>query len=461
MKDYFWNKIPLEYFFLVIGLFFGMKLVFVNPPWQTNDEDRHFYNSWNYANGYFKPEINGNSVGNPMPKELFNQVSSFQGIRFTAESKINKENIKTGEEIIYNKDDTFFYKNPNYHINPIGYIPSIIGVKLGELYKKNPIIVHWWARAFGLFAYLLIVFFAIRIIPVYKNVMMLVALAPMSLYQASSVTYDTLCNASTFLMIAYIIKWLWQKEKVTTRELSLFFLAFVIQIFSKAGYYFMPFLLLIIPSKKFNFSYAKIILIVLILAIIKLPSITWNTYLNSSHYPAGQDFQKDFSFGFSQNLSFHLHNIPRMISDLLGNIMGQGKEWIIGAIGRFGYSYTPLPQFWVFMYVLVLLVMASIENDAFCKLNRMQRVISALVLLVSLGALIAGLYLNFSPVGASVMFGAQGRYFIPILPLLLFQLYGTIPNSAKKYLPLITILISILFLFKTVGFIDETFYSAN
>jgi uncharacterized membrane protein len=291
--------------------------------------------------------------------------------------------------------------------------------------------------------------------------MMLVALAPMSLYQASSVTYDTLCNASTFLMIAYIIKWLWQKEKITIRELGLFFLAFVIQVFSKAGYYFMPFLLLIIPSKKFVFSYAKIILIVLILAIIKLPSLTWDTYLNSSHYPPGQPFQNDFSFDFFQNLSFHLHNIPGMIGDLLGNIMVQGKEWIIGAIGRFGYSYTPLPQFWVFMYVLVLLVMASIENDAFCKLNRMQRVISALVLLVSLGALIAGLYLNFSPIGASVMFGAQGRYFIPILPLLLFQLYGTIPNNAKKYLPLITILISILFLYKTVGFIDETFYNAN
>lgn len=139
MKGFFWNKIALEYFFLVIGLFFGMKLVFVNPPWQTNDEDRHFYNSWNYANGYFKPEINDKRVGNPMPKELFNQGSSFQGIRFTAESKINKENIKTAKEIIYNKDDTFFYNNPNYHINPIGYIPAIIGVKFGELYKKIPL----------------------------------------------------------------------------------------------------------------------------------------------------------------------------------------------------------------------------------------------------------------------------------------------------------------------------------
>jgi len=105
--------------------------------------------------------------------------------------------------------------------------------------------------------------------------------------------------------------------------------------------------------------------------------------------------------------------------------------------------------------------MASVENDLFLKLNRRERVISAMVLLVSLGALIAGLYLSFSPVGASAMFGAQGRYFIPILPLLLFQLYGTIPNRATKYLPLITILISIFMLYRAVSFIDETFYTPN
>jgi uncharacterized membrane protein len=105
--------------------------------------------------------------------------------------------------------------------------------------------------------------------------------------------------------------------------------------------------------------------------------------------------------------------------------------------------------------------MASVDHDGSVKLKPMQRGISALVLLVSLGALIVGLYLSFSPVGASVMFGVQGRYFIPILPLLLFQLFGTIPNNAKKYLPLITILITILILYKTVSFIDETFYSVN
>lgn len=198
-----------------------MRLVFINPPWQTNDEDRHFYNSWNYAHGYFKPLIQDNSIGNPMPVKLYDQVRGFQGIRFNEKSKINRQLLKKGERIIYNRNESVFYKNPNYSINPVGYLPFIIGIKVGELFKKNAITVHWWARAFGLLTNLLIVFYAIRIIPVYKNVLMLVALTPMSLYQASSVSYDTLCNAATLLMVAFIIKWLFQNEKINIRELIL------------------------------------------------------------------------------------------------------------------------------------------------------------------------------------------------------------------------------------------------
>ena len=461
MKGYFWNKIPIEYFFLVIGLFFGMKLVFINPPWQTNDEDRHFYNSWYYANGYFKPDSRDKGIGNPMPVKMNEMVQGFQGIRFDEKTKISKQTVEDLKDVIYDKTDTFFYSNPNYNVNPIGYIPNIIGAKLGEAYKKNPIIVQWWSRAFGLFAYLLIVFFAIRITPVYKNVLMLIALAPMSLYQSASVTYDTLCNATTFLIMAFIIKWLLQKEKVSTREISLFCAAFAIQVFSKAGYYFIPFLVLIIPSEKFSFSYSKIKLPILFAAILMLPTFTWSVYMNSFHFQGGTPLQNDFLISPSQNLAFHLKNIPGMIDDLVSNVLMYGKNWIIGCIGRFGYSYTPLPDGWIFMYVLALFGMASIDHNGNIKLTRMQRVISALILLVSLAALIVGLYLNFSPVGSRVIFGGQGRYFIPILPLLLFQLFGTVPNNAKKYLPLITILISILFLYKTVGVIDETFYTAN
>ena len=461
MKDYFWNKIPIEYFFLVIGLFFGMKLVFINPPWQTNDEDRHFYNSWYYANGYFKPDSREKGIGNPMPAKMYEQVAGFQGIRFNEKTKIDRQIVENLKDVIYDKTDTIFYSNPNYSTNPIGYIPNIIGVKLGEAYKKNPIIVQWWSRAFGLFAYLLIVFYAIRITPVYKNVLMLIALAPMSLYQSASVTYDTLCNATTFLIMAFIIKWLLQKEKVSSREIILFCIALAIQVFSKAGYYFIPFLFLIIPSEKFSFSYPKIKLAILLVAILMLPTLTWNVYVNSFHFKGGKPLQSDFLFSPSQNLAFHLKNIPGMISDLVSNVLIQGKSWIIGCIGRFGYSYTPLPDGWIFMYALVLFGMASIDHNGTIKLTRMQRGISALLLLASLAAIITGLYLTITPVGARFIFGGQGRYFIPILPLLLFQLFGTIPNNAKKYLPLITILISILFLYKTVGFIDETFYSTN
>ena len=97
MKTYFWEKIPVEYYFLLIGLFFGLRFVFVNPPWQTNDEDRHFYNAWYLSQGYIGPEVQGSKIGRPIPRNLFNTVQSFQGIRF-AENKIDKKVVKNLEK---------------------------------------------------------------------------------------------------------------------------------------------------------------------------------------------------------------------------------------------------------------------------------------------------------------------------------------------------------------------------
>jgi uncharacterized membrane protein len=95
-----------------------------------------------------------------------------------------------------------------------------------------------------------------------------------------------------------------KKKKVSTREISLFCVALAIQVFSKAGYYFIPFLVLIIPSEKFSFSYSKIKLTILLAAILMLPTFTWSVYMNSFHFQGGKPLQNDFLFSPSQNLHF-------------------------------------------------------------------------------------------------------------------------------------------------------------
>jgi len=290
---------------------------------------------------------------------------------------------------------------------------------------------------------------------------MLVALAPMSLYQASSVTYDMLCNATTFLIIAYVVKWIYQENSISRKDLLLFFGAFLILIFSKSGYYVVPFLALMVPSQKFGFSYPKIKLILILVFITFIPDLTWQQYIKSLHLPGSGAFQNDFAFGLKKSIMYHLQDIPTLISNLALNVLSQGKDWIIGCIGRFGYSYIPLPNVWIFAYVIILFVIAAIDHNVDFKLTLSQRGISALIMLASVGALLAAFYFSFTPIGAKAIFGAQGRYFIPILPLILLQVIGTVSISGKKYLSLATVLISIVFLYQTISFLDETFYHAN
>ncbi|MDQ1265368.1 MAG: hypothetical protein QG635_518, partial [Bacteroidota bacterium] len=40
---------PLEIIFAVLGLIFGLFFVFINPPFQTNDSDRHFFHAYHIS----------------------------------------------------------------------------------------------------------------------------------------------------------------------------------------------------------------------------------------------------------------------------------------------------------------------------------------------------------------------------------------------------------------------------
>ena len=44
-KESFSDKIKYEHLFLILATIFGLIFVFINPPWQSNDEDRHFLKS--------------------------------------------------------------------------------------------------------------------------------------------------------------------------------------------------------------------------------------------------------------------------------------------------------------------------------------------------------------------------------------------------------------------------------
>jgi uncharacterized membrane protein len=449
-----------ENLFLVIGYLFGLSLVFANPPFHSNDEDRHFYNSYFLSTGQIRPVQQEQKIGGYLPYNLYYVCAAFQGIPFSNGARIFPAKFKELKSVPLRESATVFYDNPSYQTNPVPYIPFAIGIWIAKGVNSNPIHLLWGARIAGLIVYLLIVFYAIKSIPVHKYVLFALALTPMTLFQAASVSYDVMSFSLSFLLIALALKYAYQDKQVRTREIAIFLFIVLLQCFAKRGFFLIPFLFFIIPPQKIG-SWKKTAAVFICLVIICfLPSITWGSYLSSLHLRGGKALCNDFLYGTSEQFKVILKEPLVFAANFLLNFVAQGKEWIIGSLGRLGYSYTHLNHTVLFIHGLVLIALSVLDSSKTIIISSWQKFLIGGIAFGTIGILTAGFFYS-SPVGAHTIFGLQGRYFIPILPLLLLlnsnlrRSWGAVWDTGKA---LIVPLYASAVLGYTVIFITKHFY---
>jgi uncharacterized membrane protein len=406
-----------ENLFLAIGYLFGLCLVFVNPPFHSNDEDRHFYNSYFLSTGQVRPVQQGNRIGGYLPQNLYNVSEAYQGIPFGNGFRINPANLAAMKKVPLNESSRMFYDNPSYQINPVPYCPFVIGIWIAKMVNSNPVHLLWGARMAGLFAFLCIVFFAIKIMPVHKYLLCALALNPMTLFQAASVTYDVMSFSLSFLLVALALKYACGENRMTNGAIALFLLVSLVHYFAKPGYFLIPFLFFIIPERTIGSWKRSVAVFACLCLFCFLPSITWGNYLASLHLTGGKVLNKDFYCSAGEQCKVFSQAPLAAVFNFFLNVIVQGREWIIGCLGRLGYSYTHLNHTVLFVHGLVLIALSVFDSSKARALSSRQKLLCGSIAFGSLGLIAAGFY-TMSPVGARVIFGLQGRYFIPVLPVL-------------------------------------------
>jgi len=183
---------------------------------------------------------------------------------------------------------------------PLMFFPQAVVAGVGWRLLDMPIIpIAIILRIVTLLTYLMITWFAIRIIPAGKWVLLAVALLPTSLYQAATVNGDGYTNAVSFLFIAVVLARALQPGE---RQLKHWYIWLCVSIFllgmAKPGAILLLPLILLLPRKVFDsraqFSgmWAVAILMTLFHAVWILTSFT-NTSLGAD--TPGMIFSSVFS----------------------------------------------------------------------------------------------------------------------------------------------------------------------
>jgi len=413
--------------FLWFGGIFGVLTCFINPLFQVPDEIYHL------SHAFYLTQNDKN-------QHPINAIIS------AAELHLHYRHTP----ILFQEKRAYFSQLPLHlqstlqthytkHYFMFPYIPSSIGIYIGKTFELSWLDIIYVARLANLFVWLMCTYLAIRLIPIGKWLFSLIVLSPMSLFQAASISIDSLANGLSFLLVALILKFAMEKEK----QRFLFLGIIVTSIFlalTKAPYFILIGLLFLIFTQqpaKFN-RYLPIALGLVLIILFVLGSILF----------LGKDSSGFLKIAFEQILGIFQHPIA-YFEIVFETIRREGLSLINGWVGIFGWLEIPLPKWFVIVHIGMLFTYAIATSNEERQLNNSSKFIIFSLLILGILTILTTLYIIETPLlKLPYIDGLQGRYFVPlgILAFLLFQ-NRIFSLSNKTHLILSTLHISFSLIF--------------
>jgi uncharacterized membrane protein len=422
-----------EGFFLIASIVSGGIFLLIIPPLQTPDEASHFFRSYQVSQLGFVPIVRDGNVGGDLPTSFAETVKFLDtkpSLRFHPETKYDLHRTKAALNMPLQKNTTHFTSGVAGY-SPVGYLPQAASLLIGTFFNLPVVALMYIARLASLTTWIVLVFFAIKIVPVKKWAFVGLGLLPMLVAQAISPGIDAISIGLSVLFIAIVLK-LRTVPKISTKWLvSLIAIAALIALTKQTALLVLGFVFLL-HSNQFDGAKWKAVLKKLLVIIVPvLLFISWTalaSHLNvtSSSVP-GQNS--------SAQLLDIIHNPFRFPQVLFNTFFTTwGDDVIRSFIGNFGWMDTPLAGGIVAIgYVFIAFMLFTNYEPITNKLllTRSSRwLLGVLASLYVIGTC-AALYLFYSPVDFNIIYGLQGRYFLLVL-FMLVPLFASLSLRMPK-----------------------------
>lgn len=416
--------------FVVITLIFGLTFIKITPPMWGVDETEHFSRVYQISTGNFLEDKIAGGYGGSLPApivDLYNQTkydllhmpSPTKNINdYTKYKALEKKPLNTEKKIL-NFTGAGVY-------SPLAYAAPVAGVTVAKALDPTLGGAIFGARAATLFLYIAIVTAALYILRTSRIrwVIFSTALLPMSIVQASVVSVDSPVIAFSVLFFALVYKLAKAKECVTYKYVLLLSLTACILTLTKPNYFIIT-LIAATLLPRFRSRSRGVITGFVFLTIATLPALIWNKLAYGIETVVGS-----VQRGPSVHTSLHdqfiyimAHPLVYMLTMLRSFIR---LDWLYSSVALINFNFVHMPSL-ILVIAMLTIMLATLYSNHTSASKGQASLMLIVALLASIGV-ITSLYLSFNQVGANIVQGVQGRYFIPIIPLLAV--------GAARFLPL-------------------------
>jgi uncharacterized membrane protein len=420
-----------ERFLLLMLLFFGGIACFAIPLSAGYDEETHFVRAWEMAHLYFVPN---EQLGAKLPfPALYWEVSYrrqpiVEAVEPGLWSKYGSLRMDAHDYIYSNVVTRSVY-------SPVLLLPQALMLRyLGLSLQLPALAVYYSCRLVGLLSYLILCWLALHSIPFGKWLLAVLMVSPMALFQASSISADTISNGIGFLFLGASLG-LATKGQLSWKHWWLLLVLIALLFTAKVNLLFLVLLpfLLIRPSRfRMKYGYALLIVAAILLFVVEVAG--WNVvaYSHFTRMLEGASPTDQARYILSAPLQF--------IAILARDILTNGLAYLQGWVGVYGYNYWPVPSLTYVLYLMAVVAAWIISNQEAASAGPNSLIAQRWTRIVLIGLFVAGLlltiaslYIAFTPVGSQLVAGVQGRYFTPVVPLILLGLLGMRPRTGDSY----------------------------
>lgn len=403
------KEVKPEKALLYILPIFCIVLSAVIPVGRGHDEYNHWIKSYEVSEGeLFTPIVEENSSAN-VPEAILNiAVEKTKGLFKYCDNMdlLNanlNENVKTKAQI--NSIATYCF---------VQYIPQAIGIAVGRIITKVPLLLAYFGRTFNFAVCIALMYFAIKNIPFGKNIMLALSILPITIEGFATLSSDGITIAMACFFISYVFKLIYdEKTKCGKKELLILGVSGAILALCKFVYLPIVFLTILIPKEKFKNNKERIISITLILTVAVILNLLWLYIGSTSLVKLNPNATK---YKFMQILTNPIEYVEKVIYTFTNNFDMYFESCFGGLLEWDEKVKMPIIPYITCTVMLIATISEEKLKDIF---DKKQIIVMMLIILAVAGLIFTSIFLQWTSDKIEIN-GVQGRYFLPILPLIMF-----------------------------------------
>ncbi|MGI4951521.1 MAG: DUF2142 domain-containing protein [Janthinobacterium lividum] len=406
---------PLLTALFVLSVLFYMVVI---PPFEVRDESAHFAKAVQLATGSFPTISQAGQPGAMLPAGVGALLRAYP---------FDAPNTATTRRSV-----PLLLRDLGAPADPLGpavfvdfayigsylpafYLPQLPGLAIGRGLGLSPLGVFYAGRLSAGLVGIALVLTAVSIIPYGRRSLLVIAVLPGTASQFASYSADSLLFGLSFLLIAILVRNAVQPTRMRT---GLAAVLMPCMILFKGVY---------LPMAAAGLGRAhawrpRTLLPMVAGAVAGVLLFGgWLAFaggqINAQHYQSRRTLLPMVTSPPGEQVSFILAHPVTAGTAILSSIVERLPVFAVDWIGRFGYFnvFLPWPAYGLGVFVLLLAAGATRDSSAGpCLAERglWLAIAAAVFVLVHLA-----LYVTATALGETYVEGVQGRYFLPVLPL--------------------------------------------